>query len=117
MYKDLDKDNFNKILADKDAINRSIENILTTKQGTVPGKPDFGCGIFYYVFEHLDHITSSSLQREITRCLRLYEPRIQVNEVNILEQPEFNRIIININYSFTYVQTSEYQTFNLILKG
>ena len=115
-YKDFSSDSLNNVVIDKKAIEQSIFNILTTRKGSLAGKPEFGCNLYAYLFEMIDHITINSMQTEIARCLKVYEPRIKVRSVDIYSQPEFNRIILSINYNFTGVETSNYETYSITLK-
>lgn len=114
-YKDFHNDSLNNVVTDKQAIEQSIFNILTTRKGSLAGKPEFGCNLYAYLFEMIDHITINSMQTEIARCLKVYEPRIKVQSVDIYSQPEFNRVILSINYNFTGVETSSFETYTITL--
>jgi len=95
---------------DELAINNSIKNILLTRIGSVPGKPEFGSELMNIVFSTLDHITVSLLKNEIERALHKFEPRINIVKITVTEQPEYNRIIANIKYKYfnlnTYMEAS-----------
>ena len=56
------------------------------------------------------------MEDTIKTALRKFEPRIKVKKVNVFEQPEYNRIILSINYEYTFVKTENYETYNIILK-
>lgn len=116
LYKDFDSKKLNSKVVDRAAIEQAIETIIMTKKGSMPGKPEFGCGLPYYIFELLDHITSDAIQSEISRSLTLYEPRIKLKSVDVTEQPEFNRLIVSVNYYYSAVKTTEFQTFTLVVK-
>ena len=116
MYKDFTENDLNTNTFDKQAIEQSIRNIVLTKRGSLVGKPDFGCGIYYYLFEQIYSITAASMEDTIKTALRKFEPRIKVKKVNVFEQPEYNRIILSINYEYTFVKTENYETYNIILK-
>lgn len=90
----------NTIVTDVTAINNSIRNILTTRRGSVPGKPRFGSEIYKVVFEIIDPITEDMLKQHIFSAIKEYEPRIVLNYVQIKSIPEYNKVIANINYSY-----------------
>ena len=90
----------NTIVTDVTAINNSIRNILTTRRGSVPGKPRFGSEIYKAVFEIIDPITEDMLKQYIFSAIKEYEPRIVLNYVQIKSIPEYNKVIANINYSY-----------------
>lgn len=90
----------NTIVTDVTAINNSIRNILTSRRGSVPGKPRFGSEIYKVVFEIIDPITEDMLKQYIFSAIKEYEPRIVLNYVQIKSIPEYNKVIANINYSY-----------------
>lgn len=83
------------------AINNSIRNILLTRIGSVPGKPEFGSNIMNIVFDLMDgNSTSDLLKNSIIGALLKWEPRISINNIVIKEIPEYNRLIADINYTY-----------------
>lgn len=93
--------NVTEVVTNEDAINNSIRNILTTRIGSVPGKPDFGSNVMYTVFEFIGGgSTKDLLKNSVVTALLKWEPRISVNEVKIQEIPEYNRIIADIYYTY-----------------
>lgn len=106
MYKDYSKVvknnslNVNTTNEEANAINNSIKNILTTTVGTVPGKPEFGSNIARYTFEQMDFITENIIREDILLSLRRYEPRINIQNIELRSVPEYNKYIIDILYSY-----------------
>lgn len=88
------------VVFDIDAINNSITNILTTQRGTVPGKPRFGSDLNTALFNQLDHITEGVIKTSIVNALNEFEPRILVNSVKIKSIPEYNKVVVDINYDY-----------------
>lgn len=113
IYKDLES--FDKELYDKESIDNSIKNILLTKKGSVPGKPEFGADIEKYLFDTLDHIIVDHLFNIISENLIRFEPRISLEDININTQPEFNRIIITIQYKYTFIRNFDIQKTKIII--
>lgn len=85
---------------DIDAINNSIRNILLTKRGSVPGKPLFGSDIETPLFNQMDHITESLIQKGVISALNEFEPRIIILDVEIKAIPEYNKYVINVTYEY-----------------
>jgi len=85
---------------DASAINNAIKNILLTKVGSMPGKPTFGSNVSDVIFNQIDHITVNILQTLIEEALYKWEPRILVNDVQIREVPEFNKLVATLNYDY-----------------
>lgn len=64
-----------------DALIRSIYVALTTIKGTYPYNPEYGMGIYLYVFELGDSRTQSILEREVIRTIAEQEPKAKANVV------------------------------------
>ena len=81
------------------AIVNSINNILGTPTGTMPGHPEFGCSVGKYLFEQLDILTIQLIKEEVKYALARWELRIDVSDVIVTEDLDYNRIDIKIIYS------------------
>lgn len=86
-FKDLDlnftihpiRKDVNKLVAERAVIN-SIKNIVMTAHYEKPFNPDFGSNIRRLLFENLDTLTASAIEREIAESVRNYEPRVNLLE-------------------------------------
>ena len=47
-------------------------------------RPEFGCRIHDYVFSPADSATAAAISAEVTRALTMWEPRIDVDDVDVL---------------------------------
>lgn len=90
----------NAVVTDAAAINNSIKNILFTKIGSLPGKPDFGSDIHEILFNQLDHITADLLKNYIKEAIAKWEPRIFITNVVIEDVPEYNKLIATLYYVY-----------------
>lgn len=98
MYKDLisiEKNN-----TDIQAINNSIKNILSTIRGSVPGIPRFGSELHTLVFSQLDSLTESVAKSMVLSALTEFEDRINVKSINLKQVPEYNRLVVEITYTY-----------------
>lgn len=66
-----------------DVIGDSIRLILGTSPGERPMRPDFGCPIHEHIFEPADATTEGFIAFEVERSLRRWEPRIDVQAVEV----------------------------------
>jgi len=81
-----------------DAVMASIGNILATPIGSVPGHPEFGCGMDKYLFEQIDLLTTHMIKEEVQYALGRWEPRINLIDINVIEDLDYNRIYIKITF-------------------
>ena len=99
IYKDFNTNTSNAY--DVDAIKNSIRNILMTRIGSVPGKPNFGSNLYLLVFEQLDNMTVQLAKRYTVEAIARFEDRVTILSVNTSKDEAFNRLIINIVFSYT----------------
>ena len=84
-------------LKNESAIARSVRNIVFTVPGEKFFNEDFGSRISQSLFENINDISANIIRNEIESSLRLYEPRVNVREVEVnpnFDQNEFNVTII-----------------------
>ena len=84
-------------LKNEQAIARSVKNIVFTVPGEKFFDEDFGSRISQSLFENINDISANIIRNEIESSLRLYEPRVNVREVEVnpnFDQNEFNVTII-----------------------
>jgi Bacteriophage baseplate protein W len=81
-------------------IEEAIRLILGTSPGERPMRPEFGCRIHEYVFSPADSATATALGNEVRSALRRWEPRIDVEEVDVSIAPADSSLLyIDIRYS------------------
>ena len=85
------------------AIARSIRNIVLTNPGERFFEPDFGSNVSRTLFETLDDITASSLKDEIDSAITAYEPRVELNTVDVV--PDYDNSQFNVTVNYTIVGT------------
>ena len=83
----------------EDDIVEAIGLILGTRKGERVMRPDFGSGVFEYIFSEINATNMSLLSNEIETALIKWENRIKDVDVDIdLAPGEENKLIITINY-------------------
>jgi phage baseplate assembly protein W len=81
-------------------IEESVQLILGTSYGERPMRPEFGCGIHDHVFAPADANTAGLIAYEVRASLDRWEPRIDVNDVEVTTAPEDNgTLYVNISYT------------------
>jgi phage baseplate assembly protein W len=80
-------------------IEQSIRIILGTAPGERPMRPEFGCGIHALAFAPLDMRLIVSIEKEVSKALARWEPRIDVQSVRATVDPDgAGRVNISIGY-------------------
>lgn len=92
-------------------IQQSIWIILSTARGERVMRPDFGCGIHDLVFAVRSPATSGQIADLVRQALVRWEPRIDLEEVQVLPDPDNpSLLLIEIDYR---VRTTN-SRFNLV---
>jgi phage baseplate assembly protein W len=81
---------------DLDAIIVSLRNLFTTKPGQRFLFPRYGLDLRPFLFQPVNHITSRELSQVITDGIKLYEPRVNLKQLEVIEDPDNNLYNINI---------------------
>ena len=68
---------------DVNSIRQSLRNLLFTHQGERPFQPYLGTILHRLLFEPLDSITITALDQAIERTIQNYEPRIELENIQI----------------------------------
>lgn len=80
------------------AIINSIKHIILTNHYEKPFNPDFGSNVKKLLFENLDIITASAIEREISQSISNFEPRVKV--IGVTAKPDFENNGFNIEMQF-----------------
>ena len=98
---------------DKDAVKRSLRNIMLTNNYERPFKPSFGANLRSLLFELADDITKTEIRKQILEALGDFEPRVAVENI-YLTQDRANRLHINLHYGIRGIE--EPQELEVILQ-
>ena len=91
------------------AINRSIQNLLSTKINERLFQPNTDNGIEILLFENFNQLTTQRLEQAIKKTIDKYEPRAQVTNITVKADEESNAYLVSI----TYVPDNDVQEANL----
>jgi len=83
----------------KDAIKNNLINYFLTNPGERVGNPTFGAGLRQYVFSQIESGNLDFIKEDIQQKLINNFPNVIVESINILQQPEYSTIIVQIKYS------------------
>ncbi len=99
-------------------VREAIEVILMTEQRERVTLPEFGGSLGRFLFEPNNATTRRLLQDRITKALALWEPRIQVDSVNVDADPEdAEAAVATITYQLVATQARERVSLSVALAG
>ncbi len=80
-------------------IKEAIWVILSTSKGERVMRPDFGCGIYEFVFATINTATMAMIEASVREALTFWEPRIELVNVNVsADKAEDGKLLISIDY-------------------
>ena len=85
-------------LKNESAIARSIRNIVYTLPGEKFFDSDFGSDVTGSLFENIDEISAVTIREEIEYCIKSYEPRVNLIEVQSIPNYDNNEYNVLITY-------------------
>lgn len=103
-YSDLDvslsRDVTNDIapLKDIDAVKAAVKNLVLTSFGERPFQPNLGSAIKGLLFEPADRISIAVLRKSIVDVLRKNEPRIDSITIEVKDESENNRYVVDLGF-------------------
>ena len=80
------------------AIERALKNILNTNSGERLFQPDIDGGLGALLFEQFNDLTTSRIESKIRQAIGKFEPRANVQSVNVKPSQEENAYLVNIVY-------------------
>jgi phage baseplate assembly protein W len=100
-----------KVDNDIEAIKNSIRNIFNTRKGQKILSPNFGASLDQFLFERVDNFTGTIIGQTILDNLQRFEPRVEVEKINVYPFPDQNQYNVQVFYKFLAINKS--QTMNL----
>lgn len=79
-------------------VRQSILIILDTEPGERVMRPAFGCGLRRYLMKPNNTATRSLIQREVAIALKMWEPRIEVQNLQVTPGDDPALVLIEILY-------------------
>jgi phage baseplate assembly protein W len=81
-------------------IEEAIKLVLMTSPGERPMRPTFGCRIHDFIFASAEAATAGEIEFEVRRALTMWEPRVDVDAVEVLFDTEDPSLLyIDIRYT------------------
>ena len=96
-------------LKDDNAIARSIRNIVYTLPGEKFFDSDFGSDVTGSLFENIDEISAVTIREEIEYCIKSYEPRVNLIEVQSIPNYDNNQFDVVLVYQIIGADTPPQQ--------
>lgn len=88
-------------------VKEAIQIILRTQLGERMYRPDFGCRLSELTFAPLNTRTLFQIRLYVQEALEIWEPRIDLEEIELDSDPVAGRVDIIINYRLKQTYTPQ----------
>jgi len=99
-----------------DAVENSIQNILSTLKGERRMLPEFAANVYQMLFEPIDETTGYKLGSDILQAIEAWDNRVSVSNVKVNANYDQSQYDITIDFSVKDLQPEETRTIDYILK-
>jgi phage baseplate assembly protein W len=96
----------------RQAVKNNLINYFLTNPGERPGNPEFGGGLRRFIFEQISTGTLEFLKEDIQAKIATQFPNIVLVNLNVLSNPDYNSVTVEIYYSIANTGTSDNLTLN-----
>lgn len=87
------------LVSGEQEVEEAMRLVLATAPGERPMRPEFGCAIHDLVFAPVNEQTAGRIQHEVYVSLDRWEPRIEVQDVDVTTGDGQNVLYIDVRYS------------------
>lgn len=89
------------------AIKNSINNIVSTLQGTRRMMPEFAIPLYEVLFDPMDDDTARIIGERILEGIEFWDDRIEITGINIEPKFELNEYRIKLNFKIRQTDIAE----------
>jgi phage baseplate assembly protein W len=90
---------------DEMAVVYAVKNLVSLNSYEKPFHPEIASNVRRLLFENMDVVTASALQREIQEVIENFEPRARVIDVSV--RPDYDRNSFEVTLKFSIVNRTE----------
>lgn len=80
------------------AIINAVKNLISTNFYEKPFRPQIGSSVRSLLFENVDPLIASRLERSIEETILNYEPRVSVTNVRAQASPDENLYLVTLTF-------------------
>jgi len=102
------------ISPDEAAIANSIFNLLNTRPGQRFLIPNFGCNLIGFIGQPVNDRVGEQIGRTILNSIRVWEPRVTVDQVSVVGYPDRNEYDIEITITIPSLKKKDIKLLSVL---
>ena len=87
-----------KVVENEEEIKRAVKNLVLTNKGERFYNPLYGGNVTAFLFENFDFTTEFDIKKSITNTINTYEPRVNLTSVQVDDDQDGNRLVVDIYF-------------------
>ena len=116
-YGNIDNNRDLRIAPDELAIKNSLINLFNTQPGQRILIPRYGCNLMGYVFEQITLPNADALGRTLEEAIKVWEPRVTLNRLNVMGDPENNQYNVTIKITIPSLSQRQVSFTGILASG
>ena len=96
-----------------EAVKANLIDWFLTNRGERPLNPTYGGNLRQYIFDQISQGTLTDIENDVRAQLARVFPTVNVQQLNVLSQPDYNIITVQIYYNVINTTISGELTLNL----
>jgi phage baseplate assembly protein W len=98
---------------DKTAVQTSLNNLFNFRLGEAILEPMYGNNLYVYLYEVMNKYTAEKIARTLRQMIENWEPRIEIDDLDIVCNEEEMTYYITIHYHIPELHASDVYKLNL----
>ena len=94
---------FNSTYTNKDKIKKSIYNFILTSPGERPYMPNYGLGLYHYLFENIYNDFEGGLKNLIIEKLGINFPKVTFGKIDVEVKKDYY-IYLTLTYIYNFIE-------------
>lgn len=90
-----------------DAVKQSVRNLLTTGKFEKPFQPNYGAGLYEFLFELDTMYDGDAVINNVKEAIRVYEPRVDYNSLEVIPKILTDHNSLQIDVVFKVINSGE----------
>lgn len=103
------------VVKEEQAVAKAVRNLILTNRFEKPYEPLYGGNLVARLFDNMDppSYEIAAIRRDVIDAVRNYEPRVRVQDVRVIPQPDKNTLQLTVIFIVLGTNTRAETTFQV----
>ena len=86
------------IFTDEKAVINSVKHLILMNFYEKPFHPEIGSNVRKLLFDNMDTISATILEKEIKQTIKNFEPRVSISQLTVIPNYDENKFSVNMTF-------------------